>query len=93
MRFTLSSSVLNSRLQTLSKVINSKNPLQILDCFLFECQDGELRVTASDNENTMKTTIHLDYQEGEGRFAIPNRTILDAVKELPEVQMNPAVQM
>lgn len=84
MRFTLSSSVLNSRLQTLSKVINSKNPLQILDCFLFECQDGELRVTASDNENTMKTTIHLDYQEGEGRFAIPNRTILDAVKELPE---------
>ena len=84
MRFTLSSSVLNSRLQTLSKVINSKNPLQILDCFLFECHDSELRITASDNENTMKTTIHLDYQEGEGRFAIPNRTILDAVKELPE---------
>ena len=84
MRFTLSSSVLNSRLQTLSKVINSKNSLQILDCFLFECHDGEIHITASDNENTMKTAIHLDAQEGEGRFAIPNRMILDALKELPE---------
>lgn len=36
MQFTLSSGALNSRLQTLARVINSKNTLSILDCFLFE---------------------------------------------------------
>ena len=33
MRFTLSSSALNARLQSLAKVINSKNSLPILDSF------------------------------------------------------------
>lgn len=38
MRFTISSSVLNSRLQILAKAINSKSTLRVLDCFLFECK-------------------------------------------------------
>lgn len=84
MRFTLSSSALNSRLQTLSKVINSKNSLQILDSFLFDIQDKQLNITASDSENVMRTSVQLDECDGESKFAVPNRTILDAVKELPE---------
>lgn len=84
MRFTLSSSALNSRLQTLSRVINSKNSLPILDCFLFEVKDNQLNITASDSENVMNTKVALDDCTGEGNFAVPNRTILDAVKELPE---------
>lgn len=36
MQFTLSSGALNSRLQTLARVINSKNTLSILDCFLLK---------------------------------------------------------
>jgi len=84
MRLTLSSSALNSRLSILSKVINSKNSLPILDCFLFEIADQQLRITASDSENVMKTAIQLDYADGDGRFAVNSHTILDAVKELPE---------
>ena len=84
MRFTLSSSALSSRLSTLSKVINSKNALQILDCFLFEVANNTLSITASDSENVMKSTLALDECDGEGKFAVNNRTILDAVKELPE---------
>lgn len=84
MRFTISSTALNSKLQTLSKVINSKNTLPILDCFLFEVNDSELHVTASDSENVIKTSVSLDSCDSDGRFAIPNRTILDALKELPE---------
>ena len=84
MRFTLSSTVLNSRLQTLAKVINSKNSLAILESFLFQVHDGKMEVTASDSENLMRTTIPLDECDAEGDFAIPNRTVLDAVKELPE---------
>lgn len=84
MRFTLSSSLLNGRLQTLAKVISNKNSINILECFLFDVSNGSLTITASDSENIMQTTLTLDESDGEGRFAIANRTILDAVKELPE---------
>ena len=84
MRFNISSTALSSRLLTLARVVNSKNSLPILDCFLFEVHNGQAVVTASDSENVMKTTINLDGCEGEGNFAVNNHTILDAVKELPE---------
>lgn len=84
MRFTLSSSELNNQLQTLAKVINSKNSLAILDCFLFEVNNGIMQITASDSENVMTTSITLEDTDITGRFAIQNRTILDALRELPE---------
>lgn len=84
MRFTVSSTALSSRLNILSRVINSKNSIAILDCFLFEVGNGQLEITASDSENVMKTALALDEADGGGRFAVNNRTILDAVKELPE---------
>ena len=36
MRFTISSTALFSHLQAISRVINSKNSLPILDCFLLD---------------------------------------------------------
>lgn len=84
MRFTLSSTALNSRLQTLAKVINKKNSLAIPESFLFQVHDGKIKITASDSENRMTTELPLDESDTDGEFAIPNRTILDAVKELPE---------
>lgn len=84
MRFTLSSTALSNRLQTLSKVINSKNSLSILESFLFQVQNGQISITASDSENMMRTSLALDEFDTEGNFAIPSHTILDAVKELPE---------
>ena len=84
MQFTLSSGTLNARLQTLVRVIGGKNAISILDCFLFEVANNTLTVTASDAENVMQATIELDECTGDGRFALPNHTILNAVKELPE---------
>lgn len=88
MQFTLSSGTLNARLQTLARVINSKNTISILDCFLFKVANNILTVTASDNENVMQSTIELDRCDGDGCFALSNRTILNAVKELPEQPLN-----
>lgn len=84
MKLTLSSTALASRLSALSKVFNSKNSMPILDCYLFEVNNSELTITASDSENVMTTTLQLDGADGNGTFAVNNRTILDAVKELPE---------
>ena len=49
MKFIVSSTALSSHLQAISRVINSKNALPILDCFLFELEDGTLSVTVSDS--------------------------------------------
>lgn len=84
MRFILSSSELSSRLMTLAKVIKSKNTLPILDSILFVIENGMLHLTASDSETVMKTTIAIDECDSDGSFCVPNRTIIDAVKELPE---------
>lgn len=92
MRFTLSSTALSSKLQTLSKVINSKNSLPILECFLFEVRNNRLNITASDSENVMQSSLELTQMEGEGSFAIPSRTILDALKELPEQPLTIGVE-
>ena len=84
MRFTLSSTALSSKLNMLAKVIGGKNSLPILDSFLFQVSNGEMMITASDSENIIKSSIELTDSEGEGAFCIPNRVILDALKELPE---------
>ena len=84
MRFTVSSSAISSRLNTLSRVISGKTTLPILDCFLFQVNNNLLTITASDSETLMQATVELTDNEGEGEFAIPYRTILDAMKELPE---------
>ena len=57
MRFTLSSSALNERLQALFKVINSKNSLSILESFRFQVSNGQVMITASDGENVMQSRL------------------------------------
>lgn len=88
MRFTVSSTALSSKLNMLAKVIGSKNSLPILDSFLFQIANGEMTVTASDSDNIIKSKIELTDNEGEGEFCVPNRVILDALKELPEQPLN-----
>ena len=84
MKFIVSSTGLFSHLQAISRVINSKNSLPILDCFLLELTDGTLSITASDSETTLVTSIEVVESDGDGQFAVSSKTILDALKEIPE---------
>jgi DNA polymerase-3 subunit beta len=84
MRFTVSSTALSSKLNALSRVINSKNSLPILADFLFDIQDNVLYLTASDSENVMKTQLELTESDGNIRFAIANHDLLEAVKGFSE---------
>lgn len=84
MRFTLSSSALTNKLVALSKVINSKNSLPILADFVFEIENNTLRLTASDSENTMKTSLELNESDSNGVFAIGNHDLIEAVKGISE---------
>ena len=84
MRFVVSSAALYSHLQAISRVINSKSTLPILDCFLFNIEDCKLTITASDNETTLDTIMDIVESDGNYQFAMPSKTLLDAIKELPE---------
>lgn len=84
MRFDVSSTALLSRLQSVSKVIASKNSLPILDSFLFELGPDKLTITASDSETRMVTSVDVMNVNGEGLFCISQKMLLDPLKELPE---------
>lgn len=84
MLFKVSSTALNSRITTASKVLASKNSMPILDCFLMELQEGQLQVTASDSEKCIITTLPVLEQDGQGRFCVPAKTLMDSMREIPE---------
>ncbi len=84
MRFEVSSTALLSRLQSISKVIVSKNSLPILDCFLFDLEGNVLTVTAADAETRLVTTVEVMNAKGAGSFAVSAKILLDPLKELPE---------
>ena len=84
MDFVISSSQLLSHLQIVSRVVNSKNALPILDNVLLSIEDGFLRITASDLESTITTTIPLENYSGTGVIATDMKKILEVIKEFSE---------
>ncbi|MFO7873199.1 MAG: DNA polymerase III subunit beta [Bacteroidales bacterium] len=85
MKFIVSSSLLLKQLQAIGGVLSTNNTLPILDNFLFELSDSEIKISASDLETTMTTRIQVDMSEGEGSVAIPARLLLDTLKTLSDV--------
>ncbi len=84
MKFVISSTALLSHLQAISRVISNKNTLPILDNYLFKLSKKELKITASDLETTLITTIQLENVTDDGSIAIPARILTDTLKEFPD---------
>ena len=58
--------------------------MPILDNFLFQLSENELKITASDLETTLITSIQLENVTDEGSIAIPARILTDTLKEFPD---------
>ncbi len=84
MKFSISSTTFCNRLQTLNKVISSKNSLIILDCILFDLQDNILKMTASDSDITLISTLKVNSAEGRGKFALNAVQIINGLKEISD---------
>lgn len=84
MKFVVSSATLLNHLQAISKVINSKNALPILDCFLLNLKENTLSLTAADNETRLETSVEVSNAEGEGMLAVNSKNLLDPLRELPD---------
>ncbi len=87
MKFSVSSSALQSLLSSTGKVISSKNTLPILDYFLMEIAEDTLKVTTSDLETTLIGSIEIDSQGEDGTFAAPAKLLLDTLKEFAEMPL------
>ena len=84
MKFIVSSTYLLKQLQVLGGVINTSNTLPILDNFLFELDNNSLKISASDLETTMVSTIDVE-SDSQGSIAVPARLLLDTLKDRKSV--------
>lgn len=87
MKFTVSSSALQSLLATTGKVISNKNTLPILDYFLFDLKGNELQVTTSDLEIFLTGSITVDNADSDGKIAVPAKLMLESLKEFSEMPL------
>ena len=84
MKFNIQSKLFFTHLQAVSKVVNSKNTISILNNFLFNLSGNTLVITASDQETTLTTHVEVTNAEGSGKFAAGVKELLDMLKELPD---------
>lgn len=84
MKFNLPSKILYNFTSSVSKVINAKNALAVLNNFLFTLEDGVLTVTTADMENYLMARVRVSHSEGEGSFCLDARRLVDLLKELPD---------
>lgn len=82
MRFVVEGKVFQQQLQAVSKVINSKNTLSILDNFLLRMDGEKLHITGSDTENVMTASMEVSDSEGMGEIAVSAKRLLEIVKEI-----------
>ncbi len=83
MKFIVSSSQLLKQLQVLGGVINSNNTLPILDNFLFELSENQLKISSSDLETTMSSLVEVESTDT-GAIAINAKLLLDTLKTFPD---------
>lgn len=84
MKFNVPSKSLYAFVSAVSKVINSKNAMTILNSFLFCLEESKLQVVACDMENTLVGRIDVMDAEGSGKFCIDAARIIELLKELPD---------
>ncbi len=79
MKFIVNSSTLLKELQKLNGVISTSNTLPILDNFLFEIEDGKIKIIASDLETTIISEITTE-SSSNGQITIPSKILTDTLK-------------
>ncbi len=93
MKFKVQSKALYSAISAVSKVINAKNAMTILNNFLFEVSGDIVSITASDLENTLTARVQLAELEGEPmKFCIDARRSVELFKELPDLMVEFTVE-
>lgn len=91
MKFIVASGELQKALNTVSGVISSSQSRPILENYLFQLEENNLKITASDGETTLITTLEVK-SEDSGKFAVPAKIFQDFVKTYNEQPLTLSVK-
>ncbi|MEC5156138.1 DNA polymerase III subunit beta [Chryseobacterium sp. MP_3.2] len=91
MKFIVASGELQKALNTVSGVISSSQSRPILENYLFELEENNLKITASDGETTLVTTLEVK-SDDTGKFAVPAKIFQDFVKTYNEQPLTLSVK-
>lgn len=84
MKFNVSSKSFYAAASAVSKVVNNKNSLAILDNFLITLEGNRLSITGSDQENALTATLEVENPQGSGSICLGARRLVELLKEIPE---------
>lgn len=83
MNFIVSSGELFKHLQLVGGVITN-SILKILENFLLELKNGKIKITGSDGETTLQTTINVISEIQEGKIAVQAKLLIEVLKTFNE---------
>ena len=91
MKFIVASGELQKALNTVSGVISNSQSRPILENYLFELEENNLKITASDGETTLVTALEVK-SDDTGKFAVPAKIFQDFVKTYGEQPLTLSVK-
>ena len=91
MKFIVASGELQKALNTVSGVISSSQSRPILENYLFEIEENNLKITASDGETTLVTSLEVK-SDDTGKFAVPAKIFQEFVKTYGEQPLTLSVK-
>ena len=83
MKFSVQKTTLLHSLQHINKAIPTRSTLPILSCALFEINQEQLLIRATNLEVYISVKIDVE-NIGAGKIAIPLNTLLDITNAMPE---------
>lgn len=84
MKFNVKAKSLLAQLVVVGKAIAPKPAIQILSNFLFEVADGTLTITGSDTDNVITTKIAIEDADGNGKFCVESKRLVELLKAMPD---------
>lgn len=91
MKIVVDQSRLAQRLQAVSAVVPTKTTLSVLSNILFVAEGSELKLTATDLDLSMTTTLPAKVEEG-GKACVPAKRIGEIVRSLPPLDVKISVK-
>ena len=81
---SISKSELQSRLQSVSKIISPKNTLPIMDNILLDIQEGKIKISAAYHIGWINTSIEGILIDSNISISIEPKLLIETLKTLPE---------
>lgn len=94
MKFSVLSDYLKDHLDVVNRVISNKSQLSIMEYVLFEIEGNKVKLTATDGETRMLTSMELESKDGDDvSFCVRAKQLLDPLKEIPNLVMSFEIDM